>query len=336
MKTTAIARIILLASTAAAFAATATPLAAAPIAASGKARLERAQAGYYHFTVGKVNVSALSDGTLSLEPQQLLTNTTPGLVARSLADGFQDRSVDVSVNAYLIETAGRLILVDAGTGTLFGPTLNKLPSSLRAMGVGPEQITDILVTHIHTDHTGGLTDEKGMVFPNATLHLARQELDYWLSASNRASAAAPKRKDFDHARQAVQPYLDAGRVKTFDGATLLFPGIRTISSPGHTPGHSFFALESEGAKLVFWGDLLHFAEVQLPHPEVTISFDIDSAAARRQREQAFADAAKGKYMVAPAHVSFPGTGHIRADGKGYRWVPTGYRNDHIPSAAQPR
>jgi glyoxylase-like metal-dependent hydrolase (beta-lactamase superfamily II) len=298
--------------------------------------LERAQAGYYHFMVGKVNVSSLSDGTLSLEPQQLLTNTTARQVADRLSDGFQNRAVDISVNAYLIETAGRRILVDAGTGTLFGPTLNKLPASLGAMGISPAQITDILVTHIHADHTGGLTDVRGMVFPNATLHVAQQELDYWMSASQRTQAAPAKRKGFDDARKAMQPYLDAGRIKTFQGPTQLFPGIRTIPSPGHTPGHTFYALESEGQKLVFWGDLFHIAEVQLPHPEVTISFDVDPEAARRQRRQAFIDAAAGRYMVAPAHVSFPGTGHIRAEGKGFRWVPTTYRNDYVPRTATPQ
>jgi glyoxylase-like metal-dependent hydrolase (beta-lactamase superfamily II) len=310
--------------------------AAAPVVAGARQQasptartLSRAQAGYYHFRIGAVDVTALSDGTLSLEPHTLLTNTTPSQVKARLAEDFQDSAVDISVNAYLIEAAGRLILVDAGTGELFGPTLDKLPASIRAMGYQPEQITDILITHIHTDHTGGLTHGAAMVYPNATVHVAQQELDYWLSADNRRRAPEAKRKDFDEARAKLTPYLNAGRVRPFNGATQLFPGVRTIPSPGHTPGHSFFALDSEGETLVFWGDLLHIAEVQMPHPEVTIAFDIDPSAARRQRELAFADAAKHRYMVAPAHLSFPGTGHVRVDGAGYRWVPTTYRNDAV-------
>lgn len=336
MTTNTLARVLLLAMMGTGLGAAATASADAPTAKPGSvAKPIRAQAGYYHFSVGDVNVSALSDGTVSLEPHQLLTGITAQQVKHSLAHGFQDQAVDISVNAYLIETAGRLILVDAGSGTLFGPTLNKLPDSLRAMGYTPAQITDILVTHIHTDHTGGLTDECGMVFPNATLHVAQAEIDYWMSDSIRAAAPKNKRKSFDEGRAAVQPYLSAGRVKTFKGATQLFPGIRTIPSPGHTPGHSFFELESNGEKLVFWGDLLHVAEVQMPRPETTIAFDIDPAAARRQRRHAFANAAAGKYLVAPAHVPFPGTGHIQRDGKGYRWVPTSYRNDHVPAQAAP-
>lgn len=328
--------LMLFAAGAAGFSAFAAPVAveARQQASPGTGKLSRAQAGYCHFRVGSVNVTALSDGTLSLEPHQLLTNTTTELVQAQLAEHFHDTAVDISVNAYLIEAADRLILVDAGTGQLFGPTLDKLPASIKAMGYQPEQITDILITHIHTDHTGGLTDGTKMVYPNATLHVAQQELDYWLSASNRAKAPEAKRKDFDHAEEKMGPYIKAGRVKAFNGATQLWAGVRTIPSPGHTPGHSFFALDSEGETLVFWGDLLHIAEVQIPHPEVTISFDIDPAAARRQREQAFAHAAKHRYMVAPAHVSFPGTGHIRADGKGYRWVASTFRNDYVRPAAK--
>lgn len=132
----------------------------------------------------------------------------------------------------------------------------------------------------------------------------------------------------------MKPYVDSGRVTTFSGATQLFPGIRSIPSPGHTPGHSFYALESKGEKLVFWGDLLHVAEVQLPNPGVTIVFDVDPAAAAAQRKHAFADALKGRYWVAGDHVAFPGVGHLRADGDGYRWVPMPYVNDYYVPASK--
>jgi glyoxylase-like metal-dependent hydrolase (beta-lactamase superfamily II) len=120
----------------------------------------------------------------------------------------------------------------------------------------------------------------------------------------------------------------AGRVKTFSGETALFPGIRAIPAPGHTPGHSFYALESRGEKLVFWGDLLHVADVQLPRPGVGIAFDVDPKAAIATRKRALAEATRRRYWVAGDHVSFPGVGHVQVDGKGYRWIPMPYVNDH--------
>ncbi|MDQ1923579.1 MBL fold metallo-hydrolase [Massilia pseudoviolaceinigra] len=296
--------------------------------------MTKAQAGYYHFKVGNVNVTALSDGTLAIPPGDLLTNVAPGQVAARLAATFQGTHVHASVNAYLIESGSRLVLVDTGSGELYGPTLNKLVASLQAVGYQPGQITDILITHIHTDHTGGLMNGQRMVFPNATLHVDARELDYWMSATNRARAPDNKRQHFDEALMKVRPYVDAGQVKPFHGATQLVPGLRSVPSYGHTPGHSFYVLESGGEKLVFWGDLLHVAEVQMPDPAVTIVFDVDPVAAAAERKRAFAEAAREKYWVAGDHIAFPGVGRLRADGDGYRWVPMPYMNDHVAPAAK--
>jgi glyoxylase-like metal-dependent hydrolase (beta-lactamase superfamily II) len=291
-------------------------------------KVSRYQAGYYHFKIGDVEVAALSDGTLPIPTLKLLTNAKPGEVASRLADAYQTTDVDASVNAYLIRAGDRLVLMDAGTGELYGPTLNKLEASLKGVGVTPDQITDILITHIHTDHTGGLMDGKRMVFPNATVHIEQKEVAYWLNAQNRARAPEAAKKYFDEASAKVQPYVDAGRVSTFAGATEVLPGIKAIPAPGHTPGHTFYSLESKGQKLVFWGDLVHVADVQMPDPAVTIVFDVDPAAAAATRKKAFADAAEGRYWVAADHISFPGVGHLSRDGEGYRWVPMTYVNDH--------
>jgi glyoxylase-like metal-dependent hydrolase (beta-lactamase superfamily II) len=291
-------------------------------------KVSRYQAGYYHFKIGDVEVAALSDGTLPIPTLKLLTNAKPGEVASRLADAYQTTDVDASVNAYLIRAGDRLVLMDAGTGELYGPTLNKLEASLKGVGVTPDQITDILITHIHTDHTGGLMDGKRMVFPNATVHIEQKEVAYWLNAQNRAKAPEAAKKYFDEASAKVQPYMDAGRVSTFAGATEVLPGIKAIPAPGHTPGHTFYSLESKGQKLVFWGDLVHVADVQMPDPAVTIVFDVDPAAAAATRKKAFADAAEGRYWVAADHISFPGVGHLSRDGEGYRWVPMTYVNDH--------
>lgn len=302
---------------------------ATPVLAEGPVpKLNRYQAGFQHFKIGDVEVTALSDGTLPIYPQKLLTNVKPEEIASRLNDAFQTTVVEASVNAYLINIGERLVMVDAGTGELYGPTLDKLSASIRAAGYAPEQITDILITHIHTDHTGGLMSGSRMVFPNATLHIAQKEVDYWLDPVNKTKAPADKKQYFDQATVKVQPYVAAGKVESFSGAVEVVPGIHSIPAPGHTPGHTFYVLDSKGEKLVFWGDLLHVADVQLPIPDVSIVFDVDQKAAAATRKQAFADAANGRYWVAGAHIPFPGAGHLRIDGEGYRWVPMSYINDH--------
>lgn len=302
---------------------------------AGAPQLTKSQAGFYRLKIGEFDVTALSDGTVSLPVFDLLTDVKRSEIERLLAYSYAKAPLDASVNAFLIECAAcslknRLILVDTGSGELYGPTLNKLTASLKAVGYEPEQITDILITHIHTDHTGGLTDDNRMIFPNATVHVDRREIDYWLDARNLERAAENRKHLFREALAKVKPYVDAKRVKTFDGDTELFPGIRSVAASGHTPGHSFYAVESSGEKIVFWGDIMHVAEVQFPKPTVTIFFDADSKAAAAQRKKAFADAAKKGYLIAPAHVSFPGIGRLRADGDGYRWLPISYVNDAYP------
>ena len=122
----------------------------------------------------------------------------------------------------------------------------------------------------------------------------------------------------------LNPYIAAGKFKTFDGATELVPGVRAMAAHGHTPGHTTYAVESKGDKLVLWGDLMHVAAVQFPEPAVTIQFDTDSKAAAMQRKLAYADAAKNGYWVGAAHIAFPGLGHLRAEGSGYVWIPANY------------
>lgn len=290
-------------------------------------QLSQSQAGFYRLKVGAIDVIALSDGTVTLN-SDLLRRMRQDQVRSVLRKSFVGPLLNASVNAYLIKQGDRLILVDAGTGELYGPTLNKLPASLKAVGYTPDQITDILITHIHTDHTGGLMDGSTRVFPNATIHVDRREVEHWLSADKRAQAPAQMQQYFDQAQLKFGPSVAAGKVRPFDGATELFPGIRSVPAYGHTPGHSFYVLESQGEKIAFWGDILHVAEVQLPHPGVTIQFDVDPTAAAAARALAFSDAVKHGYLIAPAHMSFPGVGRLRKDGKGYRFVPLPYVNDH--------
>ena len=297
-------------------------------------KLAQNQAGYYRLKLGDIDVIALSDGSIGLDTK-LLQTPHRHKVDAALKLAHVASPLDTSVNAYLVKTAGRLILVDAGTGVLFGPSLNKLPASLKAAGVEPEQITDVLVTHIHTDHTGGLMDGTRRVFTNATIRLDQREAAFWLAPQNEAKATEGMRPFFQQARASLQPYVDAGKVQTFDGATEIAPGLHSVPAPGHTPGHSFYRLESKGETLMFWGDVMHVAEVQLQDPSVTIAYDVDPQAAAAQRQRAFADAAARGYLVAPAHMSFPGVGHLRRDGRGYRWMPVPYVNDASASVSAP-
>lgn len=294
------------------------------VAHAGAPMVKTSAPGYYRMMLGDFEITALSDGTVDLPVDKLLTNTQPGKVTTALHQSFLKAPVETSVNAYLINTGNQLVLVDTGAAGLFGPTLGKLIGNLKAAGYQPEQVDAVIITHMHPDHVGGLMAGDQRAFPNATVHADQHDADFWLSQAQMEKAPADAKGFFQGAMASLNPYVNAGKFKPFNGNTELVPGIRAQASPGHTPGHSTYVVESKGQKLVLWGDLMHVGAVQFANPAVTIAFDTDSKAAAVQRQKAYADAAKNGYWVAAAHLSFPGIGHLRREGKGYRFVPANY------------
>jgi glyoxylase-like metal-dependent hydrolase (beta-lactamase superfamily II) len=292
-------------------------------------QLEKLQSGYYRLRIGDVDVIALSDGTVPFAGYDILRNTNQADIDALLSAADARSPLEASMNAFLIHLGKRLILVDAGTGDLLGPTLNKLPSSLLGAGFVPAQITDILLTHIHADHSGGLMDGERIRFPNATVHVEKREIDFWLSRTEMERAPEQHKPYFQQAMKTVKPYLLSRQVRVFEGETELCPGLRAIPAPGHTPGHTFYSLESKGEKLVFMGDVVHAPEVQFAEPFASVSFDINQTQAIKTRQAAFRDAAHNHYLVAFAHVSFPGIGRIHTEGDHYRWNAEPFVNDAV-------
>ncbi|MFV0676714.1 MBL fold metallo-hydrolase [Variovorax sp. tm] len=296
-----------------------------PMAQAAAPQVKTQAPGFYRMMLGDFEVTALFDGTLDLEPKKLLTNTTQEQVGKLLDRGFEKDAVPTSVNGYLINTGSKLVLVDTGAGGLFGTTLGNLQANLKAAGYQPEQVDDVLITHMHGDHVGGLVQDGKLVFPNATIHAGQEDADFWLNKANLEKASAEMKGFFQGAMASLNPYVEAGKFKGMKGGTELAPGIKAVPAHGHTPGHNIYVVESKGQKLVLWGDLMHVAAVQFAQPQVTISFDVDSKPAAVERKKAYADAAKGRYLVGSAHLPFPGLGHVRAEGKGYVWVPVDYQ-----------
>ena len=280
--------------------------------------------GSYRVMLGDFEVTALSDGTLALPVDKLLTRTSPAQVGKALKRDFLATPVETSVNAYLINTGTKLVLIDTGAAGLFGPTLGNLLANLKSAGYQPEQVDEIYITHMHADHVGGLMAGDKLVFANAVVRADKHDADFWLSQANLDKAPADAKDFFKGAMASLNPYVAAGKFKPFDGDTELVPGIKAVAARGHTPGHSTYLVESKGQKQALWGDLMHVAAVQFANPSVAIQFDTDSRAAALQRKRAFAEAAKQGYLVGSAHLSFPGLGHVRAEGTGYAWVPVNY------------
>lgn len=316
-----LARVLLLAAAVSGATMSFTPAAcaSAPMAASQAP-------GFYRVMVGDIEVTALSDGTIEFPMDTLLSGESPARIRAAFAKAFQTLPAESSMNQFLVNTGTRLVLVDTGAGAFYGPTLGNTVASLRAAGYTPEQVDEVVITHMHADHTGGLVHDGKPTFPNAIVRIAQADIDFWTNAANESRAPEGVRGSFAVARKALAPYIAAGRLEPFDGETRIAPGIRALPAPGHTAGHTYYAIESHGEKLLLWGDVVHAEAVQFAHPEAFIAWDSDGRGARIAREKALADAARNGYVVGGAHLPFPGLGHVAraADGKGYVFVPVTY------------
>ena len=225
--------------------------------------------------------------------------------------------VRIGVTMFAIRGAGRTILVDAGSGTTMGPTCGRLPESLAAAGIEPGDVDAILLTHIHPDHSNGLTGDDGVaLFPRAEVVVHAVELAHWFDDAAMANADDRTRvRYFEAARFRLPPYRD--RTRVFQVGEVL-PGIMGVPSPGHTPGHCAYRIRSGGEEMIVWGDTVHVPELQVPRPDVTMLYDYDGPLAAASRRQIFEMAVRDRLVIGGMHLHFPGFARLAQDGAGYR------------------
>jgi glyoxylase-like metal-dependent hydrolase (beta-lactamase superfamily II) len=281
--------------------------------------------GVYHRRIGEIVVTALSDGYLD-SGLDMLRNITVEESARLLHDAFRPDFPGggrrTSVNGYAIHSAGRLALIDTGSGNYLQPSAGKLMHNLAAANIDPAAIERVILTHMHPDHSAGLSEMPTgrRVFPNAELVMDENELRHWHddAAMARASERA-KTLYFQAAREQMAPYRD--RLHIFSDAGEVFPGVSAMPLHGHTPGHTGYLITSGGNALLIWGDIVHVPEIQVPRPEVTIDFDTDPDKAAATRRHVLDMAASERLLIAGMHVHYPGFANIARNAGGHVLVP---------------
>ena len=275
--------------------------------------------GVYRRRIGDIVVTAISDGYLDAS-YDFTRNITPADAEAILKEAYRPTPPRVSINCFVIHSGGRMALVDTGSQNSMGPTLGHMPANLKAAGIDQKDIDTILLTHMHPDHSNGLTDANGKaLFPHVELVVAERDVDHWFDDAAMARATErQKLRFFQWAREQIAPYQKQRR----DAKGEVFPGVTTVPLYGHTPGHTGYLVASKGEQLLIWGDITHMPDLQTRRPDVYMEPDVDGAAAVATRKRIMDQVATDRLLAAGMHMHFPGFLNLnrRHDG-GYDLIP---------------
>lgn len=275
--------------------------------------------GLHHVQIGDVAVTALNDGQFDADIAWV--NGIPAAEGEALLrDSFRVLPPRITVSCFLLQTGGKRVLVDAGAGGAFGHVLGHAGERLAALGIAPESIDTVLVTHAHVDHVHGLLNaEGGARYPNAEIVINAAETGFWLNKDVQAQAPESAQEYFGIAQRSLAPYSERLRL-IHDGQDVL-PGVTAKHLPGHTPGHTGYMIASGDASLLIWGDVVHLPGIQFARPEAAMAFDIDADLGRASRARALDMVASDRLLLAGMHLDFPTFGHVRRSGAAYAFEP---------------
>jgi len=293
------------------------------IAMPEKSGFEELVPSRYALRVGEIDVLVVSDGVLPLPTETMATNVDPAVRAEWFKDMFVGPDMfDWALNVLVLRSGDKTILVDAGLGGQFPgfPRAGQFPKRLEAAGIDLASITDIIVTHMHMDHVGGLLveDVKKRLRPDVRIHVTAAEVAFWRTPDFEQTAM-PNPVPEVLRKTAVQ-FIEAysANIRTFDDEHEVAPGIIAKLTGGHTPGHCAVHVASGGERLTFAGDALF--PVGFDHPDWHNGFEHDPEESVRVRIRLLQDAAaSGEYLVA-THLPFPSVGHVAVDGDAFRWI----------------
>ncbi|MDR2039097.1 MAG: MBL fold metallo-hydrolase [Bacteroidales bacterium] len=257
-----------------------------------------AQQNVITFDFGSYAVSLLSEGQ-----RQGNTGILIGATDEMLKECVPDGKFPNATNVFLVETGEKTILFDAGYGRNLFDNLKKLKRSA-------DDVDIVILTHMHGDHIGGLLRDGKKSFPKAMLYIPRPEHDYWMSDKAGNSA---------NARKVIEMYKD--KLQLFEPGTIekpqeLIKGIKSVAAYGHTPGHTGYLLESDGSKLLIWGDLTHAMAIQMSYPQVAVTYDVDPQMAVKYRQEILKYVSENKIPIAGMHIQYPAIGNVRKKASG--------------------
>ncbi|WEV50205.1 MBL fold metallo-hydrolase (plasmid) [Acinetobacter sp. ESL0695] len=256
--------------------------------------------------IGDFLVTVLNDGEMNVN-LTFLSGIDEKSAAKIQTEAGISNVEQIDINCYLIQGHGQTILIDSGTGGL-NDTGGLLLKNLARMGITPNDIDSILITHAHPDHIGGLLNNEGEpIYKNAKIYLHALEIEYWQNDQALEQATERGKRNFSLVRRTLKAYSQ--KINIFDKNEPI-AGISPIFLPGHTPGHTGFKIGKGESSLLIWADIVHFPHIQLPDPTISIVFDYDKEQAKVTRQNLLEKVVKERQLIAGMHTKKSGFAYI--------------------------
>jgi glyoxylase-like metal-dependent hydrolase (beta-lactamase superfamily II) len=272
---------------------------------------------FYQIPLGDAQATIIQDGAAPFNPDVFGTNQPEGAVVEFLEENnLTVESLKSTFNILLLTNGDRRTLIDTGLSAAAGG--GRLIPTLGALGIAPEDITDVVISHFHPDHINGVSVDGAIAFPNATHYIAQAEWDFLQSVPS----DSPIAEIVSGALAKLQPVVDADQLQYYNSEDEVVPGIQALATPGHTPGHHAFLIGGGSSPLLHFVDAVAQNIISVQNPDWYFGFDADPDLAIETRLALLNRAADEKLGVFGYHFAFPGIGYIDREGEGFRYLAT--------------
>ena len=278
----------------------------------------------YRYKVGNFEVTAISDGARTMPLGDTFVRNQPrDAVNAALKAAFlPENQVTIPFTVVLVNTGSRLFLIDSGNGPATG-TVGQLQGTLAAIGVDPQSIDAVVISHFHGDHINGLLNAQGQpAFANAQVYVPEPEWAFWMDEGQMGRAPEAMKGAFTNVRRVFGPFKD--KLERYGWDKEVVPGLTSVNTSGHTPGHTSFILASGDSQLFVQADVTNIPALFMRNPSWHVMFDMDAAKAEETRKRTYDRMASERMMVTGYHFPFPAAAHVEKDGAQFRYVPVNW------------
>ncbi|MFG1348770.1 MBL fold metallo-hydrolase [Xanthobacter autotrophicus] len=279
----------------------------------------------YRYKVGDVVVTAVSDGMRTIPLTDTFVRNQPReAVNAALKTAFlPENEIPISFTVLLLDMGGRRVLVDTGNGGKPGP-VGQVRGTLADIGIDPATVDHVVISHFHQDHINGLlTPDGAPAFPKAQVSVPEREWAFWMDEGQMSRAPEGLKNTFQNVRRVFKPF--EGKVERYAWDKEVAPGLTAVGTPGHTPGHTSFSLDSGFDTLFIQSDITNLPALFVRNPTWHAVFDMDPVMAQEVRRKTYERLAAERTQVAGYHFPFPGAAHLEKDGEGFRYIPIYWR-----------